>query len=92
MEIEYSISLSIKATAKGRSLEAGGRVVDIRCNHRPVKHLPTGQIRIQIDIVDQDEVSIQQIAVRTNGAQLLGSSNLIRIIWLARASGKVYGE
>jgi len=54
-----------------------------------VKDPPARQVRFQVDVVEQDEVLVQQVGVRTDGAELLGCRDLVWIVGLACAAGEL---
>ena len=62
-QIPNPVTIAIKNTGKLDPLKTIFNVIHIRSNHCPVKHLPTGQIRIEINVRSQDEVLV--VAIRS---------------------------
>jgi len=60
-----------------------------RCDHGLREGAAGGQVGVEVDVVEQDEVLVQQIRVGTDGGKLLGGDNLVGIVRLPRPARKV---
>jgi len=54
-------------------------------DHRRSEEPAAGQVGVQVDIVDEDEVLVEQVGVRADGDKLLSRGDLVRIVRLAYA-------